>query len=55
MTLTEAKAAIKALGMTIRRENGEYRVAFKGKDSETSAYYTTDISDAVSTARMMAA
>lgn len=54
MTLTEAKAAIKALGMTLRRENGEYRVAFRGKDSEASAYYTTDLADAVATARMMA-
>lgn len=59
----EAKAALKPLNVTVTRriEGGEgrdtryeYRVNLKG-GTEVSAYYTTDLSDALETGRAMAA
>jgi hypothetical protein len=55
MTQKEAYSIIRALGLTIRKdEYGEYRVAFKVPDSEPSAHYIDDLEDAVGTARAMA-
>lgn len=57
-TQAEAKAFCQSLGMTFRKtEWGDFRVAFKpapGQSTEASAYYTTDIEDAVGTAYVMA-
>jgi hypothetical protein len=50
--------AIKALGLKVTREYGEYRIAFKGlskEREEASAAYTTDNRDALGTAQSMAA
>jgi hypothetical protein len=47
-------AAIRAMGLTIKHRKGEYRVALanvsKGKE-ESSAYYTTDLEEALQIAR----
>lgn len=51
---TATLAAIRAFGLTARCTEGEYRVAFTGRDSEASAYYTGDAADAIATARAMA-
>lgn len=56
-TQAEAKAFCQSLGMTFRKtEWGEFRVAFKpapGTSTEASAYYTTDLEDAIDTAFAM--
>lgn len=49
ITLKDAKDELKPYGMTITRKDGEYRVNFAGGD-EATAYYTTEIGDAVFTA-----
>lgn len=56
MRFQDAKLQINALGMSLLRSNveGEFRVAFRGPDQEASAYYTTDLDDAVGTAATMA-
>lgn len=54
MTLAQAKAELKSQGMTISKTAfDEYRVNFCG-GGETTAYYTSDIEDAVNTGRDMA-
>jgi len=53
MRQKDAFAAIRALGLTISKCNGEYRVAFPGPGNEASAYYTNDLQDALNTARAM--
>lgn len=56
-TVASILAAIRALGLKVTRTDGEYRVAYRGlseKKEESSAYYTTDGSDALGTARYMA-
>ena len=55
MKMTDVRAQLDVLGMTIRKVDGEYRVAFKGPHSEASAYYTDDLSDAYGTAVAMKA
>jgi hypothetical protein len=56
MTLAAARTMLRPWGMTITRtEHDEYRVAFRGPNSEPAAYYTTDLQDAVDTATDMAA
>jgi hypothetical protein len=50
-------AAIRAVGMSVRHDNGEYRVTFPGLPTdraEALAHYTTDADDAIGTARHMA-
>lgn len=42
-------------GMTVTHRDGEFRVAFKGKGNEASAYYTNDRQDALDTMRVMVA
>lgn len=52
-TMKEAASYLRNLRMTIKRtETGEFRINFVG-GKEATAYYTTDINDAVSTAEAM--
>lgn len=49
-----AQAALRELGLVIKRTDyGEYRVNYKGGD-EGTAYYTDDLDDAVVTGQHMA-
>jgi len=54
MTIAEAKAILRPLGVTLRHTVGEFRVNLAG-GKEATAYYTDDINDAVATGRAMAA
>ena len=50
MTLREAQQAVKKLGITIRKtREGEYRMNYTN-GREATAYYATDLDDAVATA-----
>src|SRR5262245_19308593 len=54
MTRQEAKSIARHLGLTLRQvRSGDYRVNFHD-GSETTAYYTNDLEDAVNTAVEMA-
>ncbi|WP_166297108.1 hypothetical protein [Bradyrhizobium sp. 2S1] len=55
-TIREAKAILAQHGMTIKSVDGEYRVAFKGPEAKTeaSAYYATNLLDAIGTGIDMA-
>lgn len=53
MTLGKAMQLARSNGMTIRKTDGEYRVNYIGGTEET-AYYTTDLADAVETMKQMA-
>jgi len=53
MVLARARMILRALGIVIRREDGEFRVNFRGGD-EATAYYTDDLDDAVETGQDMA-
>lgn len=55
MTLKDAKAKLKPLGITLTRRaaTDEYRVNLVGGNEET-AYYTDDLKDAVETGEVMA-
>jgi hypothetical protein len=54
MTLQEAKSIARHLGLTLRQvRSGDYRVNFRD-GSETTAYYTDNLEDAVNTAVEMA-
>lgn len=59
MTIKNAQLTLAALGLTLKRtgHGTEFRVAFRGlgPESEATAYYTDDLSDAVATGRQMAA
>lgn len=52
-TLARAKAVLRAVGVTINKRHGEYRVNLLG-GREATAYYTDDIQDAVETGLRMA-
>lgn len=52
LTVKKAMEIIRTTGCFVTRHDGEFRVNFKGGD-EGTAYYTTDISDAVFTAMEM--
>jgi hypothetical protein len=55
-TLATAKKELSALGMSLRKSDGEYRVTFRGVKpgrAEEVSYYTDDIDDAVKTGTMM--
>jgi hypothetical protein len=54
-SVARTKRAIRNLGLSVRRVDGEWRVALPGNDQEASAYYTTDNADAYHTAHRMAA
>jgi len=47
-TLKGAQAYLRERGMVLTKNDGEYRVNFKGGREET-AYYTNDLDDAVTT------
>src|SRR5215510_2138212 len=50
MTLREAKSIARHLGLTLRQvRSGDYRMNFRDPN-QTTAYYTNDLEDAVSTA-----
>jgi hypothetical protein len=50
MTLQEAKSIARHLGLTLRQvRSGDYRVNFRD-GSETAAYYTDNLEDAVNAA-----
>ena len=54
MTLREAQAHVRKLGMVIKTtQYNEYRVNYK-KGKEATAYYAADLDDAVATAEDMA-
>jgi hypothetical protein len=54
MTLQEAKSIARHLGFTLRQvRSGDYRVNFRD-GSETAAYYTDSLEDAVNAAVDMA-
>jgi hypothetical protein len=53
LRVADAFAAIRAVGMTARYRDGEWRVCPKG-GKEAEAYYTNDPEDAVGTAKLMA-
>ena len=52
-TLADAKKELASIGISIRKEDDEYRVNFKG-GTEDTAYYTDDLDDAVGTGKLMA-
>lgn len=56
MTRKQAKDALKAIGIAITfdQESEEYRVNYAKPDREASAYYTSDLDDAVGTAELVA-
>jgi hypothetical protein len=54
LTLAEARAELRAIGVTLKKSDGEYRVNFEGGPEKT-AYYTDDINDAVKTGKAMVA
>lgn len=53
LTTLETIAAARAIGVTIRRDQGEYRVARKGV-SANGAYFTPWLDDAANTAAEIA-
>lgn len=48
MTLRQAQAQVRSFGATLRHQDGEYTVRYKGAE-----YFTNDLNDAVATARRM--
>lgn len=49
-TYDEAEKVLNAIGMTISEQNCEYRVNHREpNDREATAYYTSDLDDAVDT------
>lgn len=53
LTLSDARALARENGMTIRKQDGEYRVAWP--HDEASAYYTNSLRDALDTMHAMRA
>lgn len=53
MNIAQAKREMQQIGLVLTHDQGEYRVNFKG-GGEASAYYTTDLDDAVATGLDMA-
>lgn len=47
-----ARSKIMDLGMTLARKDGEFRVNWRG-GTESTAYYTNDLADALATAECM--
>lgn len=53
MTFSEVKTRLAGMGVVAKKtEDGEYRVNLKG-GKEATAYYTTDLYDALATGRIM--
>ena len=53
-TFYQAVALLRHVGMSLSKRGREYRVAFRGPGNEHTAYYTTDLSDAMHTGADMA-
>lgn len=53
LTIAEVRKQLAVVGISIRREDGEYRVNFRG-GKESTAYYTNDLRDALGTGLRMA-
>jgi hypothetical protein len=53
LTLATVRDALSERGMSIRKNDGEYRINFIG-GREATAYFTNDLSDALATGRAMA-
>jgi hypothetical protein len=53
LTLKAATEELKACGMLIASQPGEYRVNYRG-GREATAYFTDDLADALSTGKIMA-
>ena len=57
MTIKQAKVMCRELyGISLQHKDGEFRVAYYGPNftTEASAYYTSDLQDAIETAAAMA-
>lgn len=54
MTILQDKDALRRVGVTLRKRDGEYRVNFLG-GGEATAYYTNDLEDALGTGQRMSA
>jgi hypothetical protein len=54
VNINQTKQAIRALGLTVYRVDGEWRVNYQG-GKEATAYYTDDAQDALDTTRAMVA
>jgi NACalpha-BTF3-like transcription factor len=52
MNINRVKQTIRALGLTVTRVDGEWRVNYQG-GKEATAYYTDDPQAALDTARAM--
>ncbi len=52
MTLKQATERARSWGVTLRKIDGEYRVAPKGEGADF-AYFTNDLDDAIRTAATM--
>lgn len=56
LTIAIARAECRALGCSLRKRDGEFRVAYLTgslEQREARAYYTNDLVDAVDTAKAM--
>lgn len=53
MNVKQTQAAIRALGFSAARTDGEWRINVRGRE-EALAYYTTDNEDALGTAKAWA-
>lgn len=53
MTLKQATTIVKELGLSLTKTDGEYRVRIPGQPE--ADYYTSELDDAIDTARAMAA
>ena len=53
ITLAEARAELRPLGIVLTKRDGEFRVTRKGV-GEIPAYHTDDLADAVATGRKLA-
>jgi len=54
LTVKAVRAKLQAKGLTLKSCDGQYRVAFKGRNSEASAYYAEDLEDALKTGYCLA-
>ncbi len=52
LTIKAAQDDLRGIGMVLTHDDGEFRVNFRGGE-EATAYYTDDLSDAISTAGKM--
>jgi hypothetical protein len=51
MRLSDAKHELRAIGVSINKKDGEYRVALAGTKGDVGVYFTDDLRDAVITAK----